>query len=141
MASAGKYFVQWLNRHAAIFEDNLCFYSGWTGKTPVYTNMKAIAEKLKCEWMESLLERARVQKHETKPWSWAPMDNEWKATSQALAENAKGTVKVILGGCVNPGAVWNTVEAEALKKLGRVERIEEYRMDAAGQLSGPILYY
>lgn len=144
MTSAAKYFIQWLDRHADTFQNNICFFGGSTEKSFVYPNMKVLAERLKCEWIDTLLDRAHIQKDERPNWSREPEDMGWKQVSRALAKHARGKVKVVLGECINPRGVWETAQLKSLRKLqqtGLVATIEMYPMNEAGELGKPVLSY
>jgi hypothetical protein len=53
----------------------------------------------------------------------------WQQASQAFANGAKGTVRVVLGDAVRPGSIWESVELPALQANPSVTQI--IRVDPA----------
>ncbi|KAJ2924840.1 hypothetical protein H1R20_g12266, partial [Candolleomyces eurysporus] len=82
MEANAEKFVDWLETKGKQY-NTICFYSGATGITPVWTKMSTFQVRFGCESFGSLLAKAGISQSDTGRWKDAL---EWTATSRALAE-------------------------------------------------------
>lgn len=92
--------------------DEAVFWSG------LGSNGKAIAAEVAAKNNGSTLEQV-LRRTGTKLPPYDPTNDAsvtaWRQASEALAANAKGNVKVVLGSDLRPDSIWNTIESSALK--------------------------
>ena len=106
----------------ATYADEAFFWSGSTGGV----GGGRVAEEIASRRGGKTLDMVRAERGiPLPPWNGSdPAAVEaWKAASKAYAENASGTVRVVLGKDVNPESIWTQIELPALKANKRVDKI------------------